>query len=66
VTVQLSGSMDPLQLDALLQTLLWDKNITDSRGHAMDVFRVKVSGYSFMILLVIFHAGRCILREYDS
>jgi hypothetical protein len=55
VTVQLPGSVDSLQLDAFLQHLLWDKNITNARGHAMDVYRVKVRDCSTFSATLWFH-----------
>lgn len=41
VTLRLSGSVDSVRIDAFLQNLLWDKNITNAAGDVMDVFRLK-------------------------
>lgn len=42
VTLNIPGSVDLNLLDKFLQELLWEKSITDSAGHVMDVYRVKV------------------------
>lgn len=41
VTLNFPGHVNLLLLDTFLQDLLWEKSISDSNGHPMDVFRVK-------------------------
>jgi len=42
VTIELTeGSVDQQLLDDCLQNLLWEKQLTDSHGNHMDIFRLK-------------------------
>uniref|UniRef100_A0A0B7AZP7 CobW C-terminal domain-containing protein n=1 Tax=Arion vulgaris TaxID=1028688 RepID=A0A0B7AZP7_9EUPU len=41
LTVEVSGSIDKMNLDSFLQSLLWEKNVKDSQGRTIEVIRLK-------------------------
>lgn len=43
LTYEHTGNINKHDLDLALQTLLWEKNIKNSKGDTVDVLRLKVS-----------------------
>ncbi|KAL5015985.1 hypothetical protein ScPMuIL_005574 [Solemya velum] len=41
VTVEVQGSLDKASLDNFLQNLLWEKDVQNAVGKAMEIFRLK-------------------------
>ena len=41
ITLDVAGDVDPTKFDTFLQHLLWEKDITDSDGHRMEIYRLK-------------------------
>jgi len=41
ITLDLAGDINATKLDTFLQHLLWEKDINDSNGHSMEIYRLK-------------------------
>ena len=41
ITLDVGGDINPTKLDTFLQHLLWEKDINDSNGHSMEIYRLK-------------------------
>lgn len=41
VTIDTGGDVNPIKLDTFLQHLLWEKDINDSNGHCIEIYRLK-------------------------
>lgn len=41
ITLDIPGDVNPAKLDTFLQHLLWEKDINDSNGRSMEIYRLK-------------------------
>jgi len=41
ITLDIDGDVNPTKLDTFLQHLLWEKDVNDTSGHSMEIYRLK-------------------------